>query len=83
MAVWYSLWSFGIFFPFWSICTKKIWQPWFHHSMNPSRRFAARHGATLKGGYVELKVAEFQTVERLHTENVDFFDPILTAPRFG
>jgi hypothetical protein len=23
MAVWYSLWSFGIFFPFWYIWTKK------------------------------------------------------------
>jgi hypothetical protein len=23
MAVWYSLWSFGIFFPFWNVWTKK------------------------------------------------------------
>jgi hypothetical protein len=23
MAVWYSLWSFGIFFPFWNVLTKK------------------------------------------------------------
>jgi hypothetical protein len=23
MAVWYSLWSSGIFFLFWSVCTKK------------------------------------------------------------
>jgi hypothetical protein len=23
MVVWYSLWSFGIFFPFWHVSTKK------------------------------------------------------------
>jgi hypothetical protein len=23
MAIWYSLWSFGIFFPFWYIWTEK------------------------------------------------------------
>jgi hypothetical protein len=28
MAVWYSLWSFGIFFPTWYDWTKKIWQTW-------------------------------------------------------
>jgi hypothetical protein len=26
-AVWYKLWSFGIFFPFWYGWTNKIWQP--------------------------------------------------------
>jgi hypothetical protein len=23
MVFWYTLWSFGIFFPFWYVCTKK------------------------------------------------------------
>jgi hypothetical protein len=27
MVVWYSLWSFGIFFPFWSDWTKKSGNP--------------------------------------------------------
>jgi hypothetical protein len=28
MAVWYSLWSFGIYSPrFWYIVSRKIWQP--------------------------------------------------------
>jgi hypothetical protein len=30
-TVWYSLWSFGMFFPFWYIWTKKIWQPCTSH----------------------------------------------------
>jgi hypothetical protein len=41
-AIWYICWSFGIFFPFWYIVERKIWQPWtqlplekFRHSKNP------------------------------------------------
>jgi hypothetical protein len=26
-AIWYILWLFGIFFPFWYVLTRKIWQP--------------------------------------------------------
>jgi hypothetical protein len=29
-AIWYILWLFGIFFPFWCVVTRKIWQPWSH-----------------------------------------------------
>jgi hypothetical protein len=29
MVLWYILWSFGIFSPFWCIVPRKIWQPWF------------------------------------------------------
>jgi hypothetical protein len=29
MAIWYTLHSFGIFFPFWFIVPRKIWQPWY------------------------------------------------------
>jgi hypothetical protein len=29
MALWYILWSFGIFSPFWYIVERKIWQPCF------------------------------------------------------
>jgi hypothetical protein len=25
----YILWSFGIFFPFWFVLPRKIWQPWY------------------------------------------------------
>jgi hypothetical protein len=29
MTIWYGmLWSFGIFFPFWFVVPRKIWQPW-------------------------------------------------------
>jgi hypothetical protein len=28
-AIWYSLWLFGIVFPFWYFVPRKIWQPWF------------------------------------------------------
>jgi hypothetical protein len=28
VAIWYVLWSFGKFFPFWNVVQKKIWQPW-------------------------------------------------------
>jgi hypothetical protein len=35
MAIWYSLWPFGIFYgylvyfsPFWYVVPRKIWQPW-------------------------------------------------------
>jgi hypothetical protein len=28
MATWYILRSFGIFFPFWCVVPRKIWQPW-------------------------------------------------------
>jgi hypothetical protein len=26
--IWYILWLFGIFFPFWYVVPRKIWQPW-------------------------------------------------------
>jgi hypothetical protein len=30
VAIWYILWSFGIFFGiFWYVVPRKIWQPWF------------------------------------------------------
>jgi hypothetical protein len=33
-AIWYILWSFGIFygifFPFWYVEPRKLWQPWFN-----------------------------------------------------
>jgi hypothetical protein len=29
MAIWYILWSFGIFSLFWYVVPRKIWQPWF------------------------------------------------------
>jgi hypothetical protein len=35
---WYSLWLFGILFPFWYVWTKKIWQPW------PDSKFNYRSG---------------------------------------
>jgi hypothetical protein len=25
----HSVWSFAIFFPFWYVWTRKIWQPWY------------------------------------------------------
>jgi hypothetical protein len=28
MAIWYILWSSGIFFQFWYVVPSKIWQPW-------------------------------------------------------
>jgi hypothetical protein len=28
MAIWYILWQFGIFSPFWYFGPRKIWQPW-------------------------------------------------------
>jgi hypothetical protein len=28
MAIWYILWSLGIFFLFWYVVPRKIWQPW-------------------------------------------------------
>jgi hypothetical protein len=28
MAIWYILWSFGNFSPFWYFVPRKIWQPW-------------------------------------------------------
>jgi hypothetical protein len=28
MDIWYILWQFGVFFPFWDIAPRKIWQPW-------------------------------------------------------
>jgi hypothetical protein len=28
MAIWYALWSFAIFSPFWYVAPRKIWQPW-------------------------------------------------------
>jgi hypothetical protein len=27
MPIWYILWQFGIFFPFWYDTPRKIWQP--------------------------------------------------------
>jgi hypothetical protein len=27
VAIWSSLWPFGIFFPFWYVAPRKIWQP--------------------------------------------------------
>jgi hypothetical protein len=27
VAIWYNLWTFGIFFPFWYVVPRKIWQP--------------------------------------------------------
>jgi hypothetical protein len=27
--IWYILWLFGIFFPFWYVVPRKIWQPWY------------------------------------------------------
>jgi hypothetical protein len=27
MTIWYILWPFGIFFPFWYVVPRKIWQP--------------------------------------------------------
>jgi hypothetical protein len=32
MAIWYILWSFGIFLPVLVFCTNKIWQPWSEQS---------------------------------------------------
>jgi hypothetical protein len=32
MAVWYSLYLFGIFLPFWYEGPRKIWQPCFLHA---------------------------------------------------
>jgi hypothetical protein len=29
VALWYILWLFGIFFPFWTIVPRQIWQPCF------------------------------------------------------
>jgi membrane protease YdiL (CAAX protease family) len=29
VAIWYILWLFGLFFPFWYVVPRKIWQPWF------------------------------------------------------
>jgi hypothetical protein len=28
VAIWYTLWLLGIFFPFWDVVRRKIWQPW-------------------------------------------------------
>jgi Zn-dependent protease with chaperone function len=28
-AKWYILWLFGVFFLFWYVLPRKIWQPWF------------------------------------------------------
>jgi hypothetical protein len=28
VAIWYILWLFGTFFPFWYVVPTKIWQPW-------------------------------------------------------
>jgi hypothetical protein len=28
MGIWYIMWEFGIFFPFWYFVPRKIWQPW-------------------------------------------------------
>jgi hypothetical protein len=30
VAIWYILGLFGIFFPFWNVVARKIWQPWSH-----------------------------------------------------
>jgi hypothetical protein len=27
-VIWYILWYFGIFFPFWYVAPRKIWHPW-------------------------------------------------------
>jgi hypothetical protein len=27
-SIWYIFWPFGIFFPFWYVVPRKIWQPW-------------------------------------------------------
>jgi hypothetical protein len=29
MPKWYTFWLFGIFFPFWYVAARKIWQPCF------------------------------------------------------
>jgi hypothetical protein len=31
MTIWYILWQFGTFFPFWYVKLRKIWQPWPPH----------------------------------------------------
>jgi hypothetical protein len=28
VVVYYSWWTFGIFFPFWYVVLRNIWQPW-------------------------------------------------------
>jgi hypothetical protein len=30
IAIWYILWSFGTFSPFWDVAQRKIWQPCAH-----------------------------------------------------
>jgi hypothetical protein len=32
--IWYILWLFGIFSPFWYVVPRKIWQPWSQASKN-------------------------------------------------
>jgi hypothetical protein len=34
MAIWYILWTFGIFFPFWYVVPINIWQPCFQVAPN-------------------------------------------------
>jgi hypothetical protein len=43
VAIWYILRLFGIFFPFWYVVPRKIWQPWWqlasHHILDMDCQF--------------------------------------------
>jgi hypothetical protein len=63
MATWYCLWSFGIFFPFWYVRTKKnlatLVLPLIFHVSNFFRRSiknAAFGFFTVGGGHCVLKI---------------------------
>jgi hypothetical protein len=54
MAVWYSLWSFGIFFPFWYVCIKKnlatMYQTRQENKLCCTRRFGKLNKVSKPGG---------------------------------
>jgi hypothetical protein len=50
MAIWYILWLFGLFFPFWYIVLRKIWQP----CLRPFFTILVRPYFILPGDYIQL-----------------------------
>jgi hypothetical protein len=71
MAIWYILWSFGIFFPFWYVVPRKIWQPCFPLRFSSEKLIS-----------VVRRINFFPKTVHLEIHRVDKFVALFSGPHY-
>jgi hypothetical protein len=64
----YILWLFGIFFPFWYVAARKIWQPWVKARRMANSRERLLPETNYKGNNKNVLFPSFVIVQLLQSK---------------